>query len=293
MLFGYNRPDHFRQTVQQLLQCPEAAHSELYVFVDGPRTPADAAAVAAVQHEARHIGGFRQVYHSFSEKNRGLAAAVIAGVSQVISRAGRVIVMEDDLTCSADFLTFMNEALDFYENDPRVFSVSGYLYPIAIPADYPHEVLLVARGSSLGWGTWADRWQKVDWEITDYEVFMQDAAAQRAFTQAGEDLLPMLQRYRQGKISSWAIRWSYAHLRHQAYNLHARHSKIGNIGGDGSGTHAVQRGMAAVQPAEGRIALTAAVQPDAGIHRRLRQYFRLSPYRKLLNCWEFRKKTPR
>ena len=37
----------------------------------------------------------------------------------------------------ADFLSFLNRGLDCYENVPQVFSVTGFNFPIAVPAYYP------------------------------------------------------------------------------------------------------------------------------------------------------------
>ena len=47
----------------------------------------------------------------------------------------------------------------------------------------------------------------------------------------------MLKMQMEGKIDSWAIRFDYAHHKHNAFCLHAVRPKIRNIGFDGSGVH--------------------------------------------------------
>ncbi|OZI09066.1 sugar transferase [Siphonobacter sp. BAB-5385] len=283
-LFCYNRPEHFRKTVKSLLRCPEAAFSTVYIFSDGPKTAADEANVAIVREYAQSIRGFESIHLDFSEENRGLAASIIRGVTQVLQQHDKIVVMEDDLLCTRDYLRFMNEALEYYRKDIRVFSISGYLYPIEIPLDYPHDVLLLARGCSYGWGTWPDRWAKVDWEVRDFPEFMKNKAARREFMRGGEDLLPMLKKQQVGVLNSWAIRWTYAHYKHQAYNLHPRASKLESTGMDGSGTN-FGRGTHRydVQRVERFSRLTKAVSPDEVIHQRLRKHFRLSWIRKIIN----------
>jgi hypothetical protein len=130
ILFVYNRLDNLTTTVQSLQRDPLAAESELFIFSDHPREEKDAAAVAGVRRYIRTITGFRGVCISEAPQNMGLARSVISGVSEVINRYGAAIVLEDDLVCSTNFLSFMNQALEYYRNDTRIFSVGGYTKPM-------------------------------------------------------------------------------------------------------------------------------------------------------------------
>jgi hypothetical protein len=40
-----------------------------------------------------------------------------------------------------------------------------------------------------------------------------------------------------GKISSWGIRWDYAHFKNNAYCFRPAYAIVGNIGNDGTGIH--------------------------------------------------------
>lgn len=282
VLFVYNRPWHTQQTVEALLRNKLASQSELYVYSDGPRGN-DALLVEQVRHYVHSIRGFKQVVVSESETNQGLANSVIRGVTSVLSRHEKVIVLEDDMVCTTDFLDFMNQALNFYQHDSRIFSVSGYSYPVVIPEYYPYDVCVFPRASSWGWGTWADRWQKVDWEVLDFEQFMRDPKAKAAFKRGGEDLLAMLVKQQMGKINSWAIRWTYAHSKHQAYCLSPVKQKMHSIGTDGSGTHLRKTNRYAVPLTEGNVRLDADVREDEQLLKSLQAFFRLSPIRRVIN----------
>ena len=78
---------------------------------------------------------------------------------------------KDDLVSSPDFPKYMNDALDYYEKDDEIWSISGYTFNIDIPKDYNSEVYLSCRGCSWGWATWKDRWEKVDWDVSGYNQF--------------------------------------------------------------------------------------------------------------------------
>ena len=126
-LFTYSRPDHTRQAVESLLRNAESQDSDLFVFSDGPKTEAKVAGVEENRKYIRAITGFHSVTIVERETNWGLARSLIAGISEVIGRYGRVIVVEDDLVLSPYFLKFMNEGLEKYQDDEMVAAISAFL----------------------------------------------------------------------------------------------------------------------------------------------------------------------
>ena len=96
-----------------------------------------------------------------------MANSVIEGVTKVLKKFHKAIILEDDIVCSLDYLTSMNDALNTYVNNNKIFSISGYSFPINIPSDYNGDVYLLPRASTWGWGTWLARWEKVDWMVSD------------------------------------------------------------------------------------------------------------------------------
>ena len=237
VLFAYKRYDALKQTVQALQQNTLAAHSTLYIFVDGPKGPADAPRVDQVKQFLDTVDGFARIERRYSDVNRGLARSVIRGVSQVIGEHGRAIILEDDLITAPTFLSYMNACLQTYQHEPKVYSVSGYTFPFRKPGNYPHDAYFFPRYASWGWATWADRWQSVDWDMTDYPAFLTDKAAQARFAAGGSDLLRMLREQMDGKLDSWAIRWGYHQAKHHAYTVYPVYSKVDNIGFDQDATH--------------------------------------------------------
>ena len=236
-LFVYNRLEHVRRTVESLQANKLAQQSNLFVFGDGAKNDSAASAVEAVRNFVRTIEGFKSVTLTERERNFGSVASVMTGVTQLAEKFGRVIVVEDDLLTASDFLTFMNCALDRYRNEPRVFSVSGFNFAVNPPDDYLYDVFCSCRCSTWGWGTWKDRWEKVDWSVSDFGEFRREKVRQRLFNRGGEDLSRMLRLQMAGKINCWDIRWAYAHFTHNAATLLPVVSKVYNTGLDGSGLH--------------------------------------------------------
>ena len=243
IVFCYNRPDHLEQTLDALSRNELADQSTLYIYCDGPKEGASdemRQKIADVRQVARKRQWCKEVYIVEAEKNKGLANSIIGGVTDVINKHGKVFVLEDDLVSSPHMLKFVNTALDFYEDYAGVFSISVNRPPLSrmqIPEDYPYDVFACLRSYSTGWGTWKDRWEKVDWSMDDFDRCKKNPDMLRALCRLGDDFPPMMQMQEDGKIDSWAVRFGFAHFKHHAVAILPCKSYVTNIGFDGTGTH--------------------------------------------------------
>ena len=115
-LFVYNRPRHTRRTLMSLAACPEAKETEPYIFCDGLKedaTQQDITNAAEVQKIAREKNWCRHVEVISSPVNKGLSKSIIGGVTDLVNRSGKIIVLEDDMEVSPHFLKYMNDGLEF------------------------------------------------------------------------------------------------------------------------------------------------------------------------------------
>lgn len=239
VLFVYNRLDDVKQSLSALALNTIAKETEVYIFSDGPKNEQDTEKVAAVREyisQDTWKEKFSTVNIIMSAKNRGLANSIISGVDQIIRQYGRVIVLEDDCISTVDFLEYMNSSLDFYEKSDRIWSIGGYSVNLTFPSDYMHDVYIMGRTCSYAWATWIDRWEKVDWNVSDYDAFKRDFKQRRAFNKYGNDRAKMLDLQRIGRTNSWAIRFCYAMFKNKQYTLYPVQTKIKNSGYRG-GTH--------------------------------------------------------
>ena len=160
VLFIYNRPDHTRQTLEALSKNTLASESELYIFADGSKEN-------ATKEQLEKIHQTRQIAHSQlwcksvsiieSSVNKGLAASIISGVTEIINKFGKIIVLEDDIVTGKYFLEYMNAALQKYENEKRVWHITGWRDPV--PTNIDNSSFFYPTMDCWSWATWADRWQ--------------------------------------------------------------------------------------------------------------------------------------
>lgn len=235
-LFVYKRPEHTRLTLESLMQCPEFTDSPLYVFCDGVKKEEDREKVnqtRALVHSL--LNGKAKIIES--SENKGLANSIIAGVSNICEIYGRAIVLEDDLVVAPEFLTFLNAALDQYQDQESVMQVSGYMFPIP-ELIVETEALFLPFTYSWGWATWQRAWSKFDPQSTGWEVLKSDKDMRSRFDlDDSYSLFNMLNQQMSGKIDSWAVRWYWSVFKHNGNVLYPPQSYITNIGLDGSGTH--------------------------------------------------------
>ena len=238
VLFCYKRIPV--KVISSLLKNELAKDAELYIFIDGPKQDSERKQVISVIDYCQSITGFKQVELYISDANKGLAKSVIEGVSKIVGVFGKAIVLEDDLEVSPFFLSFMNDALDFFEGDPRIWSISGYCPDFGGRSEIKDDIFLSLRSSSWGWATWKARWERVDWSIPDAKAVISDRYLRLAFEQGGSDLSKMLDLQKRGFIDSWAIRWCFYQFLTSTFSVTPKCSLVINsgFGVDGS-THTI------------------------------------------------------
>ena len=239
-VFAYNRVEKVKNCIEYLEKCQEATDSDLIIFCDGAKGDKDKADVEKVHAFAKDYAQkrtFKSVKPVIQEKNRGLAASIMTGVTEVINEYGRAIVVEDDLLVMPSFLKYMNEGLDYYQDDRKCGSICSFSYPMKQLENYDKDVYFTWKADCWGWATWADRWNNAEWADTDFVSYLNDMRLRRQFEglEAGLDRLMYLQYKR--KIDSWAVRWIYYLFRKGQLSVYPTKSQVINDGFDGTGTH--------------------------------------------------------
>lgn len=234
-LFVYNRPGHTRRSIDALRQNKLAGDSDLIVFSDAPKSEEQAGKVGEVREYIRTIGGFKSLTIIERDKNFGLARSIIDGVTEVVGKYGRIIVLEDDMVTAPYFLEYMNDALTRYASDNRVVCIHGYMFPIERPLP---EAFFLPGADCWGWATWSRGWACFN---SDGRALLDELRQRRladAFDYHGAyPFTKMLEGQIKGENESWAVRWHASAFLAGKLTLHPGRSLVRNIGNDSSGTH--------------------------------------------------------
>jgi len=240
VVFAYNRPDHLQDCLESLALNKGAALSPLTIYCDGPKEGDETAATNSARQIAQKWAQskpspFARVQVVERPKNLGLANSVISGVSEALSIHDRVIVVEDDLVLSSDFLSFMNQGLELYQYDAEVISIHGFMY--AVDTDLGQSVFL--RGADCwGWATWRRGWDLFRPDSSELLRELQDRTDRKDFDFGGAfPYTQMLKEQARGNIDSWAVRWYASAFLADKLTLYPGSSLVSNLGQDASGTN--------------------------------------------------------
>ena len=235
-LFCYNRLDLLRQTVDALGANKPAVSSNLFIFSDGPKNQDDIAAVNAIREYIRTISGFRSVTIREAETNQGLANSIIAGVTEVVNKYGRIIVLEDDIVTAPYFLQWMNDALNLYENEEKVAGIHAWSPPEQF-GKRP-ETYFIREVGCWGWATWKKGWALFEQDSQKLYDEIIDRKLKKEFDRGGAfPYTKMLKDQTEGKIDSWAIRWYASAFLAEKYTLQSNVMLVENIGFGKGATH--------------------------------------------------------
>lgn len=241
VLFAYDRPRHVALTLASLRANRLAERTRLIVFCDGP--PPDASAelndrVAETRRIVRQASGFADISIREAGLNQGLMVSVEKGVREVLDEYDRVIVIEDDLELSVDFLGFMNSALALYADAESVMHVSGYMFPVRPPAS---STVFLKIMSSWGWATWRRAFAHYETDAAALHESVLQSGRSEEFNLEGEyNYMRQLRANAQGRLRSWAVKWYAAMFLRDGLCLFPHRSLVRNHGHDATGQNSLR-----------------------------------------------------
>ena len=228
-VFCYNRPHHLKACLEAIDNSLKHLKEKLpiYIFCDY----ADSDAVKLTRKIAHSYGSATVIER---ERNFGFHN-IIEGISWLCNTYGRAIIIEDDILIAPDFLPFMVQGLDRYENNPRVFSISGFMYADAQPQN--PQLFFQPFGFIWGWATWKRAWDQYDYNANGWREYLSNRRNKHRYNCFNSiKFSKHLEKTMTGKWNTWDCQWSYCIFRNNGLVLSPHLSLIWNCG-CGGGVH--------------------------------------------------------
>ena len=237
VLFTYNRIDHLKLTIFNLKKNYLASSTVLIIFSDGPKKDNDIKKIEEIRQYLKKIDGFKKIIILERRKNFGLSKNIINGVSYVLKKYKKIIILEDDLLVSKFFLRYMNGYLDIYKKDKQVASIHAYVYPISnLKKKIKNNTFFMKGADCWGWGTWSRAWPNFNKNGKNLLVKLKKKKLIKNFNfNNSYDYYQMLQNQVDKKNDSWAIRWYASCFLKNMYTLYPTTTLVKNIGIDKTG----------------------------------------------------------
>ncbi|MGD0781145.1 MAG: methyltransferase domain-containing protein [Dehalococcoidales bacterium] len=225
VLFTYNRINTL-QRVLDAIQAQTKLPEKMIVFSDGACLPTDNG-VLEVRKILRNIDWVDTEIIE-RPKNIGCASNIIDGLSDVFKSNSQAVILEDDVLPAHHFYESMVLMLEHYYTDEHVFAVGGYPSVSKTIADYPCDVIMSPRFSCWGWGTWADRWKRIEYDLVQRKLPY--STPDEIPTHAGEDIPASILQIKSHPDFYWDIPIALHCLRNNWFHAITNYYLTNNIG---------------------------------------------------------------
>jgi hypothetical protein len=240
LVMVYDRLDSLEKCIASLQACKESAGSVLYISSDAAYRVEDNEKINAVRDYIQTVSGFKRVIPITPAANRGLNGAYNAALDLVFEEHDTFIFLEDDIIVSPDFLEFVNEGLEFYKNEDKVISISGFSHSVFFDVDpgLKSEVYFTNRWCPWGFASWRDKIRSVAaLSLEELKKDMDNSRFVKKLDEIGIDLFTAFQR-KLHKKEPLVLDYRYVHhmVKNDLYAVTPYTTKTFNIGNDGQGT---------------------------------------------------------
>ena len=209
-IFGYNRPEHLRKCLEAVTKNKTI---DTYIFLDGGYTE-------DVLKVANEFYPYLQIIRD--SEHLGCAKSVYSGIDFVFCHYDSIIVLEDDIIVSDNFIEYMLNGLEFYKDKKDIGSLTGY----AMVEN--KEVYSAKRFTGWGWATWKDRWESFNRDIEPLDSW-------------GDDFPVMLDNALKYKIDTWDAQFGAYHFMNDLKCICPPKSLTKNIGSYGTHTKGLSK----------------------------------------------------
>lgn len=226
------RPEQLKRCLEPLESLP----NPIYVVIDSPRDEIDSIQVTQVKEILK--AAMIEVVDTLSFNSNQGTNSVALGIDWVLQKYDSVIVIEEDILISRQFVTFAERMLLEYEDDFRVGSITAMNL---VPTNKISRSIDLYRFSAYfyawGWATWKTRWEQMiptsEWDIDTLDTPL---TARNPLTK--QKWKNRFWEVKSGRAPGlWDYRWIYTYWRKEWLTIIPNRNLALNIGFDLSATH--------------------------------------------------------
>lgn len=192
----FNRPDHLHRLFEVLQR---ARPSVLFLYQDGPRTPADLPAIEACREVVERMLTWECTVHTkYQTQNYGVDPSGYIAQRWAFSMVDKCCVLEDDDVPSDTWFAFCKTLLDRYEHDERIGMITAF-NPEERTEDVDSDYFFTTNFSIWGWASWrrvVEAWDDGRYTFMDDHHAMADLRAIAHEKGLHDGLLGMMPRHR-------------------------------------------------------------------------------------------------
>lgn len=240
LVMVYDRLDSLKKCIESLQKCEEAMQTVLYISSDAAYRKQDNEKIEAVRNYIKTVSGFKSIVPIMHKENKGLNDSYNFAIDLIFKENETFIFLEDDIIVAPNFLKFINEGLEFYKNEEKIISISGFSHSVFfdVDAQLKSDVYFTNRWCPWGFGSWKSKIQNVpDLPLEALKTDLKNKTFVKKLDEIGIDLYTAFQR-KLYKKEPLVLDYRYVHdmVKNDFYTVTPYTTKTFNIGNDGQGT---------------------------------------------------------
>lgn len=237
LLIVFNR----LQTVKQVLASLQLVRpKKLYIFSDGPRPgiSSDYDRILEVRQFLKNEVNWNCTLEiKENDTNLGCKYGPNSAIDWFFSREERGIILEDDCVPSTDFYRLCTEILNKYEDDMRVFGVSGTNFFGKKETDsgyYFSNFFMI-----WGWASWRSRWTLHKQIMQNFDEVICDPLIHSKISNnfANKEIIKNATRSHKEEIDAWDYLWIFSCFVNNGLVVVPNVNTVTNIGFGMDATH--------------------------------------------------------
>jgi hypothetical protein len=229
-IFCFKRFDLLKKLLKSLKKNKDSRISTVFFFSDYSANNEDNKNVEKVRNLIKNCDFFKKKIVILRKKNFGLKKNILTGIDYVFSKHKKIIVLEDDLEITTNFLKITNILLNKYEMEKSISTISGFSFSKEEikKSKIDKYFFLLKRPSSWGWSTWKSKWLSLK------KIKINKKIETKVY---GNDLKIMDIKQQKRILNSWAYNWTIKHINSKTFCLYPKFSMIKNNGFDNHATN--------------------------------------------------------
>ena len=231
LLITFNRADNTRKVFEKI---KEAKVNKLYIANDAPRpgNKDDEDNRNKIKDLLKEIDWECDLYTLFHEKNQGNGFGPVAAINWIFETEEKAIILEDDCVPSLPFFDYCNHCLSKFENDERIWMISGRSHHPNHPIFKKYDYIFSRYAHTWGWATWKRCWAKFDMNLTEWPDFYEDGGFKNVFLskKIGHLKNKEFLKYVKKPINDWDSRWGFTININSGFGIVPSKNMIENIG---------------------------------------------------------------
>lgn len=213
--------------------------SNLYVACDGWRNhvPGEREKVLASREYFKNAIEWEcDVKYLYLDENKGSGEAVFNAISWFFQNEKYGIILEEDCIPSIPFFPYCEELLQRYENDLRVWMISGLNHFVGKRNLIDEDSYFFSKYAAIwGWATWANRWNTSNFDMRALNIFIEnkyifDDVPNQENSYSIKKYRDFYKKMEIQKPKTWDAQWGFTMWSNRGVRIVPSENLISNVG---------------------------------------------------------------